>query len=787
MTKISVILPVYNMAEFLERSINSVLQQSLKEIELICVDDASTDTSVEVIRNYMQRDARLKLLVNPVRLSALQSRKNGIMVADGEYIMFLDADDYLESDACEILYNRINKEKVDILHFPSAIEDEGVTESRLKNMESFVKPYMGMLKNQEVFTGCFLDMKYRFSIWNKIYRTDICKRAMEDVTDGFLLKANDLILYTAISLYACSYKGIEGQALYHYSFGSGSTGSSDLTIEQFEVYCYEAKAARMFQQIVEEHDTEEQYAEIIARMKKHLLRDCIYNWKSNLSDEKAKSGFELLVRYWGAEDTVTALAEAYAMNRAKLVSRIIGAECLICKQKQIKTLGIYYHRMGRGGVQRVISLLLPLFLEMGYEVVLFTDEYEPETEYEIPMQVNRVLLTSALTISYQDYGVRARELVTAIEEYSVDLMLYQAAECRTLVYDMLLLKTKGIYFCVCVHELFSAEFLNLNSLIIEKLKSFQLVDRLIVLSEMEKTFWEIFGIPATYIPNPIQDIAGNRKAEEYILWLARLEGSQKQHMDAVEIMNKVVMKYPDAKMKIVGHEVTKDAKKNMLRKISAYGLEENIELHDYTTDVSLFYENAKIFLCTSSWEAFPMTLVEGKAYGIPLVLYEMPYLEILKDGKGYLSVPQSSWDGAATAILRLLKDEALRVKLGREARESYIALKDYDLKSAWMELFHSMQNTDKDEVSRVLDRQNIEMVMQTLLFHYCKGGERMKRSRLSNTGGGSGKESTKLCYIEPDETCGKMKRACVKCYNLYVHYRKHGAKEAWRVIRNKIH
>ncbi len=786
MIKISIILPVYNMAEFLERSINSVLQQSMKEIELICVDDGSTDASVEVIQRLRQKDDRLKLLVNTTRQSALQSRMKGILGAGGEYIMFLDADDYLEQEACEILYTRMQKEQVDILHFPSAIKNEGVTEERLKNMESFVKPYMGVLKNQEVFTGCFREMKYKFSIWNKIYRAEVCKKAMKAIEDGFLLKANDLILYTAIALYARSYKGIGGQPLYHYSFGSGSTGSSDLSVNQFEVYCYEAKAAKMFQQIVEEHDSEGSYAEIVARMKKHLLLDCIYNWKNNLSKDKAPAGFDLLVRYWGAEDTVSALSEVYSTNRDMLVSRIQGAECLTHKQKQIKALGIYYHRMGKGGVQRVISLLLPLYLEMGYEVVLFTDEYEPEVEYEIPMPVKRVVLTSALTISYGDYGVRARELVAAMEEYSVDMMLYQAAECRTLVYDMLLIKALGIPFCVCVHGLFSAEFLNLNALICEKLKTFKLTDGLVVLSEMEKNFWDIFGISATYIPNPIQEIEGKRKAEEYILWLARLEGSQKQHMDAVEIMNKVVKVYPDAKMKIVGNEVTRDARKNILKKMAAYGLEGNIELCDYTADVASFYENAKLFLCTSSWEAFPMTLVESKAYGLPLVTYEMPYLEALKDGKGYLSVPQGSWESAAGAIIQLMENEDLRKRLSLEARESYEALREYDLKTAWQELFQSIQVSKRGEVPELLDRANIELVMQTLLFHYQKGGERMKRQQSSDIKAGMTKDATKLCYIEPDPSHGKLRRIYIKFYNLYVHYRKHGAGEAWRVIRNKL-
>lgn len=787
MIKISIIMPTYNMAEFLERSINSVLQQSMKEIELICVDDASTDNSVEVMHNWRRKDNRLKFLCNTTRLSALQARKKGILAAQGEYIMFLDADDCLEQEACEILYDRMQREKVDILHFSAAIENEGVTENRLKNMETFVKPFMGELTDREVFLGCFREKRYRFSLWNKIYRADICKKAMENVPGEILFKANDLILYTAISLQAKSYKGIDVPALYHYSFGSGSTGSGSLSLEQFENYCYEAKAAKLFEQLVDKFDEEREYEDVVRGMKKHLLQDCIFNWKANLADEKAAVGFDLLIRYWGVVDTVSALAVSYHTNRAQLISKIYGAESLLVRKEKIKTIGIYYHRMGKGGVQRVISLLLPLYLELGYEVVLFSDEYEPDTEYPIPEQVKRVLLPSALTISYGEYGQRAQELLNACETYGVDMVLYEAAECRMLAYDMLLIKSMGLPFCVSIHGLFCAEFLNMNTLICEKLETFKLVDRLVVLSETEKNFWEIFGIPATYIPNPIQKIEGSQKAEEYILWLGRLESVTKQHMDAVNIMNKVVKVHPEAKMKIVGNEVTHDAKKNMVKRIAALKLEENIEVCEYTTDVEAYYERAGIFLVTSATESFSMTVVESKGYGIPLVTYEMPYLETLKEKKGYLSVPQNDLEAAAKAIITLLEDGTLRKQLGKEARESYETLSDYDVKAAWKILLEGMTETSEYTPAKEFEQEQMELVLRTMLQHYKKGSERIKGQLTTAKKIVVTKDAVTLQYIEPDASHGKLKKIYVKFYNLYVHYRKRGAKEAWRVIRNKFH
>ena len=177
------------METFLDRSISSVLEQSMEEIELICIDDSSSDSSVEKIREYVQKDKRVCLLQNDTRKSALHARKRGVLTAQGKYIMFLDADDYLEPDACSILYEEMENAQVDILHFSSCIENEGVTLQRQNNMKSFVEPYQGELRGEEVFTKCFGNQWYRFSIWNKIYRTEVCKSAMAFIEDDFLLKA----------------------------------------------------------------------------------------------------------------------------------------------------------------------------------------------------------------------------------------------------------------------------------------------------------------------------------------------------------------------------------------------------------------------------------------------------------------------------------------------------------------------------------------------------------------------------------------------------------------------
>lgn len=107
--KFSIIIPFYNVAKFLSRSIKSAINQSYENIEIILVDDASTDNSVDIAKAFASQEKRIKILQNSQNLGPFDSRKNGALNASGDFLLFLDADDYLHKDTClqccEVLEN----------------------------------------------------------------------------------------------------------------------------------------------------------------------------------------------------------------------------------------------------------------------------------------------------------------------------------------------------------------------------------------------------------------------------------------------------------------------------------------------------------------------------------------------------------------------------------------------------------------------------------------------------------------------------------------------------------
>jgi glycosyltransferase involved in cell wall biosynthesis len=170
--RVSVVIPVYNAEKYLAQCLDSILHQTLKEIEIICVDDGSTDKSLEILKEYAQRDKRITIL-GQKNLYAGVARNAGLSVARGEYLSFLDSDDFFESDMLAEMYTKSMDLDLDICVCNADIYDE-------KDKQHQVAPWLlnvGLIpQNKNVFNKYDLGSNvYKFTtpaVWNKIYKRD---------------------------------------------------------------------------------------------------------------------------------------------------------------------------------------------------------------------------------------------------------------------------------------------------------------------------------------------------------------------------------------------------------------------------------------------------------------------------------------------------------------------------------------------------------------------------------------------------------------------------------------
>ena len=166
--KVSVIIPIYNVEKYLHRCLNSVINQSLKDIEIICVNDGSTDSSLSILENYKSKDNRI-IIINQKNLRLAAARNNGMKIAKGEYISLIDSDDYIQNNFLENMYNTAKNNNADIVcsRVKEFIDDKYQDENYV-NWWSFYNKYSNILIKPEDKYGII----YSCAVWNKIYRRD---------------------------------------------------------------------------------------------------------------------------------------------------------------------------------------------------------------------------------------------------------------------------------------------------------------------------------------------------------------------------------------------------------------------------------------------------------------------------------------------------------------------------------------------------------------------------------------------------------------------------------------
>ena len=135
-SKISIIVPVYNVEKYISRALQSCIDQSFKDIEIIVVDDCGQDKSMDIAYEFARGDHRIKIVHNPENLKLLKTRYEGVKASESDYIMFLDSDDYLDTSICEKIADVLeeNNDQIDLLCFGILNERGGV--DLLKQMVS---------------------------------------------------------------------------------------------------------------------------------------------------------------------------------------------------------------------------------------------------------------------------------------------------------------------------------------------------------------------------------------------------------------------------------------------------------------------------------------------------------------------------------------------------------------------------------------------------------------------------------------------------------------------------
>ena len=217
MCEISVIIPVFNGEKYLNECLDSVVNQSFKDIEIICVNDGSTDASLKILKQYSNKDKRIKIISQENKgLGA--SRNIGLKKSCGKYIYFIDCDDYIDLKTLEKLYNNITSNDSDVVLFKyNTFKDNKVCK---KNVQFKINQIFGDTDYSN-FTFTYCDVKKH--VLNSAYSAclKLYKRELLDFyfTEGVLFE--DILFHVKVMLKASKISFLN-ESLYYYRFNTDS-------------------------------------------------------------------------------------------------------------------------------------------------------------------------------------------------------------------------------------------------------------------------------------------------------------------------------------------------------------------------------------------------------------------------------------------------------------------------------------------------------------------------------------------------------------------------------------
>lgn len=203
--KISVIIPAYNMENYIEKAINSITNQELEDLEIIVINDGSKDNTVNVVNNVIRNNSSIKI-INIENHGVSYARNIGIKKAQGEYLLFLDADDWIDNNSLLSLYNFASENNLDLVNFGY---------KNVKDYNQVITNYHNVVKkiicNKQALKMLFLD-EIKPSVCNKLIKTNILNKCqfIEDIYVG-----EDLVFTTNV-LIKCKKIGLYNSKIYNY-------------------------------------------------------------------------------------------------------------------------------------------------------------------------------------------------------------------------------------------------------------------------------------------------------------------------------------------------------------------------------------------------------------------------------------------------------------------------------------------------------------------------------------------------------------------------------------------
>lgn len=239
MAKVSVIVPVYNAEKYLKCCLDSVTGQTLRDIEIICVNDGSTDESAQILETYAEKDSRIRV-IHKENGGLVSARKTGVAAATGKYVGYVDSDDWIELDMYEVLYGLACDSKADLISCGYFLEGSYTT-IHVDTIEEgvYTEGRMEFLRDNTIYCMEKRETGLRASLCNKLFLREMLSKVQFEIPDELTMAEDKMCLLTYIL--ECGSVAVLHRAFYHYMMNAQSmvhVPNTKYLLKVNEVYQY---------------------------------------------------------------------------------------------------------------------------------------------------------------------------------------------------------------------------------------------------------------------------------------------------------------------------------------------------------------------------------------------------------------------------------------------------------------------------------------------------------------------------------------------------------------------
>lgn len=285
MPKITIIIPVYNVEKYLRQCLDSVVNQTYRNLEIICVDDGSQDNSGRILDEYAEKDDRF-IVVHQKNQGQSVARNVGMDMASGKYILFVDSDDWIDLNTCNILFDKAELIQSDVLCFQYVSVDNSAQRVNTPRPNKFFEFYDNIPNRIENI------MSGSYGPWNKLLRKDFLDSNKIRFIPGLLFEDNPFVF--ELAMLAKKYDVIP-IVLYYYRIGGISVGNKKNN----------RNLLRLFEAVDKVFETVQKYnrsQEIELLLYKYKLSEIYSFYRSIIGNDIKKEYIELLLKNFTEKD-----------------------------------------------------------------------------------------------------------------------------------------------------------------------------------------------------------------------------------------------------------------------------------------------------------------------------------------------------------------------------------------------------------------------------------------------------------------------------------------------------